>query len=100
MFPWSFQAGGNGLLTFGQPIPLLWRLRTTRKQQIILTALFTLAGLYIHLNKQDRHEQSADFGSSVVLVSIIWVVVVSRLEQTDVTCKSYYSSQPTYPLDS
>ena len=28
-----------------QPIPLLWRLRVTLKQQIILMSLFTLAGL-------------------------------------------------------
>ena len=35
------------ILTFWQPIPLLWRLRTTLKQQIVLTALFTLAGLYV-----------------------------------------------------
>ena len=35
------------ILTFLQPIPLLWRLRTTLKQQIVLTILFTLAGLYI-----------------------------------------------------
>ena len=35
------------ILTFWQPIPLLWRLRTTLKQQIVLTTLFTLAGLYV-----------------------------------------------------
>lgn len=28
-----------------QPLPLLWRLRTTVRQQIILTAIFMLAGL-------------------------------------------------------
>lgn len=53
-------------LIFVLPIPLLWRLRTTVKQKVILTALFILAGF-------------------VVLVSIIWVVVLSRLEQADVT---------------
>ena len=30
-----------------QPIPLLLRLRTTLRQQIILFAIFTLAGLYV-----------------------------------------------------
>lgn len=34
-----------GLLTMSKPIPLLWRLRTTTRQQIILSAIFTLAGL-------------------------------------------------------
>ncbi|KAL8955608.1 MAG: hypothetical protein Q9193_006603 [Seirophora villosa] len=29
-----------------QPIPLLWRLRTSFNQKIVLTAIFTLAGLY------------------------------------------------------
>ncbi|CAD6575386.1 MAG: hypothetical protein ASARMPREDX12_007248 [Alectoria sarmentosa] len=53
-------------LIFVLPIPLLWRLRTTRKQQIVLTALFTLAGF-------------------VVIVSIVWVVVLSKLgRQQDV----------------
>ena len=33
-----------GLLS-RKPIPLLWRLRVTLKQQIILTSIFTLAGL-------------------------------------------------------
>ncbi|KAL8994250.1 MAG: hypothetical protein Q9169_005719 [Polycauliona sp. 2 TL-2023] len=47
-------------------MPLLWRLRTTARQQIILTAIFTLAGF-------------------VVLVSIIWVVVLAQLEASDVT---------------
>ncbi|KAF6223058.1 hypothetical protein HO133_001110 [Letharia lupina] len=57
---------GLNFLIFILPIPLLWRLRTTVKQQIVLTVLFTLAGF-------------------VVLVSIIWVVVLSRLEEADVT---------------
>ncbi|KAL8921475.1 MAG: hypothetical protein Q9172_003980 [Xanthocarpia lactea] len=47
-------------------MPLLWRLRTTARQQIILTFIFTLAGF-------------------VVLVSIIWVVVLAQLEASDVT---------------
>ena len=34
----------HGLLT-GKPIPLLWRLRVTLRQQIILMTIFTLAGL-------------------------------------------------------
>ncbi|MDI1491216.1 MAG: hypothetical protein OHK93_002423 [Ramalina farinacea] len=53
-------------VVFVLPLPLLWRLRTTLRQQIILTAIFTLAGF-------------------VVLVSIIWIVVLSSIEQTDVT---------------
>ena len=69
-----------------QPIPLLFRLRTNRKQQIVLTALFTLAGLYV--SAQDLVARLlVDIKSSVVLVSIIWVIVLSRLEQKDVTCK-------------
>ncbi|KAI4286587.1 MAG: hypothetical protein L6R35_004157 [Caloplaca aegaea] len=48
------------------PIPLLWRLRTTAKQQIVLTIIFSIAGF-------------------VLLVSIIWIVVLARLEQADVT---------------
>ena len=28
-----------------KPIPLLWRLRVTLRQQIVLTSIFTLAGL-------------------------------------------------------
>ena len=35
------------MLILGQPIPLLFRLRATVKQQLVLTALFTLAGLYV-----------------------------------------------------
>lgn len=53
-------------LVFILPMPLLWRLRTTVRQQIILTAIFTLAGF-------------------VVLISIIWIVVLARLESEDVT---------------
>ncbi|CAL8579308.1 hypothetical protein XPA_005058 [Xanthoria parietina] len=54
------------LLVFVLPMPLLWRLRTTARQQIILTAIFTLAGF-------------------VVLVSIIWVVVLAQYHASDVT---------------
>ncbi|KAL8977121.1 MAG: hypothetical protein Q9205_007013, partial [Flavoplaca limonia] len=54
------------VLVFILPMPLLWRLRTTARQQIILTAIFTLAGF-------------------VVLVSIIWVVVLAELKASDVT---------------
>ncbi|KAL9011811.1 MAG: hypothetical protein Q9173_003382 [Seirophora scorigena] len=54
------------VVVFILPIPLLWRLRTTAKQQIVLTIIFTLAGF-------------------VLLVSIIWIVVLARLEQADVT---------------
>ena len=34
-----------------------------------------------------RLGSTADDSFSVVLVSIIWVIVLSRLEQQDVTCK-------------
>ncbi|KAL9055066.1 MAG: hypothetical protein Q9206_003284 [Seirophora lacunosa] len=54
------------IIVFILPIPLLWRLRTTAKQQIVLTIIFTLAGF-------------------VLVVSIIWIVVLARLEQADVT---------------
>ena len=40
----SWYSSAPELLT-GKPIPLLWRLRVTLKQQIILTSIFTLAGL-------------------------------------------------------
>ena len=45
--PVVFRPGGRWLVTLRQPIPLLWRLRTSVKQQIVLTVLFTLAGLYV-----------------------------------------------------
>lgn len=54
------------LVVFILPIPLLWRLRATAKQQAILTIIFTLAG----------------FG---LLVSIIWIVVLAGREEMDVT---------------
>lgn len=57
---------GLNMLIFIIPMPLLWRLQVTVRQQIVLTMLFTLAGF-------------------VVIVSIIWVVVVSRVQQSDVT---------------
>ncbi len=73
-------------LTSEQPIPLLWRLRTTLKQQIILTALFTLAGLYVFVS-DEVSISLIDVELSVVLVSIVWVIVLSRIGQSDVTCK-------------
>ena len=45
--PVIFHHHQDYLLILRQPIPLLFRLRTTVKQQIVLTALFTLAGLYV-----------------------------------------------------
>ncbi|KAG6986724.1 hypothetical protein G7Y79_00073g098230 [Physcia stellaris] len=53
-------------LIFALPIPLLFRLRTTFRQQMVLTAIFMLAGF-------------------VVLVSVIWIVVLSSLSRSDVT---------------
>lgn len=47
-------------------LPLLWRLRTTLRQQLILLAIFTLTGF-------------------IVLVSIILVVVLSRVQLPDFT---------------
>ncbi|KAM0798428.1 hypothetical protein BDR22DRAFT_385263 [Usnea florida] len=47
-------------------MPLLRRLQTTVRQQVVLTVLFTLAGF-------------------VVIVSIIWVVVLSRVNMDDIT---------------
>lgn len=35
----------NPRLTYSQPIPLLWRLRTTTFQKVILTSIFLIAGL-------------------------------------------------------
>ncbi|KAL8851461.1 MAG: hypothetical protein Q9221_003640 [Calogaya cf. arnoldii] len=57
------------------PIPLLWRLRTTAKQQIILSIIFTLAGF-------------------VLLVSIIWIAVLANLAEGDVTCTPHTASPP------
>ncbi|KAL9581923.1 MAG: hypothetical protein Q9212_003598 [Teloschistes hypoglaucus] len=57
---------GLNAIVFALPIPLLWRLRISTRQHIILTAIFTLAGF-------------------VVLVSIIWVVVLSRVKSEDIT---------------
>ena len=51
-----------------------------------MTALFTLAGLYVSAHDL-LARLLADIQSSVVLVSVIWVIVLSRLEQKDVTCK-------------
>ncbi|KAI4241099.1 MAG: hypothetical protein L6R40_004738 [Gallowayella cf. fulva] len=53
-------------IIFILPIPLLWRLRTSLNQKLILTAIFTVAGF-------------------VVIVSIVRVVVLSRLTKTDIT---------------
>ncbi|KAL8821238.1 MAG: hypothetical protein Q9191_007351 [Dirinaria sp. TL-2023a] len=66
------------------PLPLLWRLRTTVRQQLILLAIFTLAGLYAW-KPQLSLATTADRTSSIVLVSIIWVVVLSRVELPDFT---------------
>ncbi|KAL8677575.1 MAG: hypothetical protein Q9186_006009 [Xanthomendoza sp. 1 TL-2023] len=68
---WFFVGSGSAnvvlnILVFVLPMPLLWRLRTTARQQIVLTVIFTLAGF-------------------VVLVSIIWVVVIVRLQAVDAT---------------
>ncbi|KAL8759169.1 MAG: hypothetical protein Q9184_003709, partial [Pyrenodesmia sp. 2 TL-2023] len=48
------------------PIPLLWRLRTSFNQKLVLTAIFTAAGF-------------------VVIVSIIRITVLSRIGKTDLT---------------
>ncbi|KAL8798381.1 MAG: hypothetical protein Q9182_006703 [Xanthomendoza sp. 2 TL-2023] len=53
-------------IIFILPIPLLWRLRTSFNQKLILTAIFTVAGF-------------------VVVVSIVRVVVLSQIGKTDVT---------------
>ncbi|KAI4232913.1 MAG: hypothetical protein LQ352_008293 [Teloschistes flavicans] len=54
------------------------------RQQIILTAIFTLAGLYVFTGELRVAPTDT---SSVVLVSIIWVVVLSKLKEEDVTCQ-------------
>lgn len=53
-------------IIFALPIPLLWRLRTSFNQRIVLTAIFTVAGF-------------------VVIVSIVRVVVLSRISKKDLT---------------
>ena len=70
-----------------QPMPLLWRLRTTLRQQIILTILFTVAGLYVLEKDRYSNRSVADDRNSVVIVSIIWVIVLSRAQQEDFTCR-------------
>lgn len=46
--------GDRRMLIQSQPIPLLWRLRTTVRQQIVLTAIFTLAGLWVSSSIFDK----------------------------------------------
>ncbi|KAI4188042.1 MAG: hypothetical protein L6R41_002419 [Letrouitia leprolyta] len=53
-------------IIFVLPIPLLWRLRTSFNQRLVLTATFTVAGF-------------------VVIVSIVRVVVLSRISKKDLT---------------
>ncbi|KAL8994842.1 MAG: hypothetical protein Q9188_006953 [Gyalolechia gomerana] len=53
-------------IIFALPIPLLWRLGTSFNQKLVLTAIFTVAGF-------------------VVIVSIVRVVVLSRIEGKDLT---------------
>ncbi|KAL8718843.1 MAG: hypothetical protein Q9225_004069 [Loekoesia sp. 1 TL-2023] len=62
-------------IIFALPIPLLWRLRTSFNQKLILTAIFTVAGF-------------------VVIVSIVRIVVLSRIGKRDLTCKLYPSGPP------
>ncbi|KAI4268121.1 MAG: hypothetical protein L6R38_007957 [Xanthoria sp. 2 TBL-2021] len=59
----------NTVLDFiiiGLPLPLLWKLRTTTSQKSVLTGIFICAGF-------------------VCIISIIRLVVLSRLENEDVT---------------
>ncbi|KAI4251343.1 MAG: hypothetical protein LQ352_004909 [Teloschistes flavicans] len=53
-------------IIFAMPIPLLWRLRTSFNQKLVLTLVFTVAGF-------------------VVIVSIVRLVVLSRIGRTDLT---------------
>ncbi|KAL8828860.1 MAG: hypothetical protein Q9170_006415, partial [Blastenia crenularia] len=53
-------------IIFALPIPLLWRLRASFNQKLILTAIFTVAGF-------------------VVIVSIVRIIVLSRIGKTDLT---------------
>ncbi|KAL9593971.1 MAG: hypothetical protein Q9179_005614 [Wetmoreana sp. 5 TL-2023] len=53
-------------IIFILPIPLLWRLRTSFNQKIVLTLIFTVAGF-------------------VVIVSIVRVIVLSRIGTKDLT---------------
>ncbi len=66
-------------LTFAKPLPLLWRLRTTNFQKAILTGIFSCAGF-------------------VGIISIIRLVVLSRLENVDVTCKPSSVQVSTVPV--
>ncbi|KAL8673436.1 MAG: hypothetical protein Q9168_002140 [Polycauliona sp. 1 TL-2023] len=59
----------NTVLDFiiiGLPLPLLWKLRTTRSQKSVLSGIFVCAGF-------------------VCIISIIRLVVLSRLESEDLT---------------
>ncbi|KAL8644847.1 MAG: hypothetical protein Q9210_007041 [Variospora velana] len=53
-------------IIFAVPIPLLWRLRTSFNQKLVLTAIFTVAGF-------------------VVIVSIVRIIVLSRIGKKDIT---------------
>ncbi|KAL8761651.1 MAG: hypothetical protein Q9184_002235 [Pyrenodesmia sp. 2 TL-2023] len=50
------------------PIPVVWRLRTGRSQKVLLTAIFTV-------------------GLVVCIVSIVRLVVLSEVDESDITCK-------------
>ncbi|KAL2046064.1 hypothetical protein N7G274_001511 [Stereocaulon virgatum] len=60
--------GALNFIIVSMPIPLLWRLRTTKGQKLILTSIFCVAGF-------------------VCVCSIIRLVVISRLEYNDITWK-------------
>lgn len=66
------------------PIPFLWKLRTTTSQKSVLTGIFLCAALYA-LPCRPGIPFKLTRISSVCVVSIIRVVVLSRLTNFDVT---------------
>ncbi|KAI4244101.1 MAG: hypothetical protein L6R40_003085 [Gallowayella cf. fulva] len=69
------------------PIPILWRLRTGRPQKLLLTGIFTvgLMSVYeINTPHADRMLKT-HFFSSVCAVSVVRLVLLAGVDQSDIT---------------
>ena len=84
----------NAVLDFfvvALPLPLLWKLRTNTYQKWVLTGIFACAGLYVPtLTAPNPHplrwpDSALLIESSVCVISVIRLVVLSRLTAFDVT---------------
>lgn len=68
-----------------QPVPLLWQLRTSRRQKTLLTIIFAMASLYVMLRFSIV---GSDCLPSVCFVSIVRLCLWSQGDSVDVTCES------------